>query len=179
MKTTNVYGEDNLSGDHNIICPYCGKRVRPQVFTHTNIIENRPIHYQRMCGYDGSYGAFMICPSCSEMFFAYSQQCLDKVPMVYYDTPSICGNANMFIKANLTSTDYMTEIENMFAHKKMDITVYRPYRYKAGYIGEQTAIQLLNDNEQVICTVYNIDTDKFIKDNVKVLQPQCWYQPTT
>lgn len=169
MKTTNVYGEDNLTGDHNVICPYCGKRMRPNVFTHNDVIDGRPVHYQRMCSFKGEYGVFMVCASCGEMFFAYSTPCMDNTPTVTYNNPSICGSANMYIKANLVTADMLPEIEAMFAHKNMDITVYRPYGYKAGYIDDVPAIELYTNNDQLICTVTHIDTAKFINDNVKVL----------
>lgn len=170
MKTTNVYGIENLSGDHNVICPYCGKRIRPKVFSHNDLIGDKPELYKRMISFMGEQGVFMICPECSEMFFAYASVCMDKSPTLIYNNPVICGNANMFIRTNLKTADMMTEVENIFAHKKMDITVYRPYEFKAGYIGEQTVVQLYNSNEQLICSIYNIDTDKFIRDNVKALK---------
>ena len=175
MKVLNVYGEENLTGNYNVVCPYCGKRTKPIVFQHNNLIDGKPLIYQRMYGNNGATGIFMQCTKCNELFFGYSHIFVTKAAHVFHMNSSICGNASMFIKTNIDPTgDVLTNIEDIFSKLQMDIKVYRPYQYKAGVINlqgaEYPAITLMTDGNQDICTIVNIDVDRFIKNNVKVLK---------
>lgn len=172
MKTTNVYGNKNLQGTYNIICPYCGKRMKPIVYSHNDIVDNKPDCYKFMQGTNGTSGGFMICSSCNEMFFGYTPNFNVCDTHISHLNASLCGNANMCIQVNIDpNVDILTTIENIFKEKKMDITVYRPYTYKKMQMDNGVScIILYNDNNQDICTIYGINVDKFINDNVKVLK---------
>ena len=175
MKTTNVYGEENLDGSYNIICPCCGKRMKPVIFQHNSLIDDKPKIYQRMYGNNGYVGVFMMCTKCNELFFGYSGMFVAKAPHFSHMNSPICGNANMFIRTNIDPTgDILTNIEDIFSKMQMDIKVYRPYHHTEGYVemnGQRyPSIALMNESNQNICTIINIDVNKFIKDNIKVLK---------
>ncbi len=171
MKTVNVYGEANLSGNYNIICPCCNKRMIPVTYSHNNLIDNKPSCYQLMQGIDGSVGVFVICSSCNEMFFAYTPLFNGNDSQVIGDNPNICGSAGMFIQSNIDPNgDVMTEVESIFAKKQMDITVYRPYVYKQEFFNQRSSIILYNNMDQVICSIFGINVEKFIRDNMKILK---------
>lgn len=166
MKTLNVH-DDRLLVEGCVRCPHCHVQKEPIRYFHSNPEENTKDIYKMFYGDDLTDGIFVICPSCREMYFIYSLSAQTKQPLVVvtnYKFPTI---PPFNLCCNLITEDKLTEIEKYFKEYGIDLTQVRPYIVS----NEQpTSFDLHDKDNNLICTIHNVDKTVFINNNIQVLK---------